>query len=95
MVHDVNRRLKIHAYKRQFVQHIQPHDKLERVNSVSFKLEQLMTIDDNADDNYLQKILFSDKAIFHTRGVVNHHNCRIWGSKNPHALMKHVHDSQG
>lgn len=66
-----------------------PHDKLERVNSVTFILEEL-----TADDNYLQKILFSDKAIFHTHGVVNCHNCRIWGSENPHALMKHVRDSQ-
>jgi hypothetical protein len=51
-------------------------------------LEQL-----TADDSYLQKILFSDEATFHTHGVVNHHNCRIWGSENPHALMEHVRDS--
>jgi hypothetical protein len=48
-------------------------------------LEQL-----TADDNYLQKILFSDEATYHTHGVVNRHNCRIWGSENPHALMEHV-----
>jgi hypothetical protein len=51
-------------------------------------LEQL-----TADDNYLQKIRFSDEATFHTHGVVNRHNCRIWGSENPHALMEHVRDS--
>jgi hypothetical protein len=53
-----------------------------------FMLEQL-----TADDNYLQKILFSDEATFHTHGVVNHHSCRSWGSENPHALMEHVRDS--
>jgi hypothetical protein len=51
-------------------------------------LEQL-----TADDNYLQKILFSDEATFHTHGVKNRHNCIIWGSENPDALMEHVRDS--
>jgi hypothetical protein len=88
-VHDVlHRRLKLRAYKQQLVQHIQPRDKPQRVNFVTFMLEQL-----TADDNYLQKILFSDEATFHTHGVVNRHNCRIWGSENPHALMEHVRDS--
>lgn len=91
MVQDgVHRRLKLRAYKLQVVQHIQPHGELRRVNSVTFVVEQLA-----ADDSYLQKILFCDKAIFHIHGAVNRHNCRIWGSKNPHALMKHVRDSQG
>jgi hypothetical protein len=48
-------------------------------------LEQL-----TADDNYLQKIIFSDEDTFHTHGVVNRHN---WGSENTHALMWHVRDS--
>jgi hypothetical protein len=88
-VHDVvHRRLKLRAHKPQLMQHIQPRDKPQRVNFVTFMLEQL-----NADYSYLQKILFSDEAIFHTHGVVNRHNCRIWGSENPHALMEHVHDS--
>jgi hypothetical protein len=51
-------------------------------------LEQL-----TADDDYLQKIIFSDEDTFHTHGVVNRHNCRIWGNENPHALMEHVRDS--
>jgi hypothetical protein len=46
-----------------------------------------------ADDNYLQKILFSEEATFHTHGVVNRHKCRIWGSENPHVHMEHVRDS--
>jgi ribosomal protein S18 acetylase RimI-like enzyme len=88
-VHDVvHRRLKLLAYKLQLVQHIQPCDKPQRVNFETFMLEQL-----TADDSYLQKILFSDEATFHTHGVVNCHNCRIWGSKNPHAQMEHVRDS--
>jgi hypothetical protein len=45
-----------------------------------------------ADDNYFQNI-FSDEATFHTHVVVNRHNCRIWGSEKPHALMEHVRDS--
>jgi hypothetical protein len=87
-LHDVHRRLKLHAYRLQLVQHVQSCNKLERVNFVMFMLEQL-----TADDSYLQKILFSDEAIFHTHGFVNHQNCRIWGSENPHSLIEHVCNS--
>jgi hypothetical protein len=72
-VHEVvHRRLKLHAYKLQLVQHIRPCNKPQWVNFVTFMLEQL-----TADDDYLQKIIFSDEATSHTHGVVNCHNCRI------------------
>ena len=35
------------------------------------------------DTEYLHKICFSDEATFHTSGVVNRHNVRIWGKENP------------
>jgi hypothetical protein len=83
----VHRRLNLRAYKIPLVQDIQPCDKPQSVNFVTFMLEQL-----TADDSYLQKILFSDEATLHTHGVANRHNCGIWGSENPHALMEHVRD---
>lgn len=89
MVHDVaQRRLKLCVQKLQLVQYIQPCNKPQRVNCVTFMLEQLTTVDD-----YLQKIIFFNEAIFHTYGILNWYNCRIWGSKNQVALMEHICDS--
>lgn len=89
MLHDdVHTKLNLHGYKLQLVQHIQPCNMPWRLNFVAFMLEKL-----TADDSYLQKIIFSDKAIFHTHGVVNRLNCRIWGSENPCALKEHVRDN--
>jgi hypothetical protein len=45
------------------------------------------------DPNFLENIMFSDKATFHVSGVVNRHNVRIWGSQQPHSIMEHVRDS--
>ena len=45
------------------------------------------------NENFLDHILFSDKAIFHTCGKVNKHNCCIWDSKPPHATFEWQKDS--
>lgn len=37
--------------------------------------------------------VFSEEAILHTNGVVNRHNCIIWGSEKLHVLMEHVRDN--
>jgi len=36
----------------------------------------------------LSVFVFSNEATFHTSGVVNRHNVRIWGSENPHVLFQ-------
>jgi hypothetical protein len=38
-----------------------------------------------AEPNYLQRWIFNEAA-FHISGSVNHHNCRIWRSENPHVI---------
>ena len=30
----------------------------------------------------------TDEAVFYLDGTVNKHNCRIWGSENPHAVVE-------
>ena len=35
-----------------------------------------------------KKIIFSYEAHFDLGGYVNKQNCRIWGTKNPHAYIK-------
>ena len=40
------------------------------------------------EDDYLNKIVFSDKATFHLNGKVSRQNVRIWGTQNPHEIVE-------
>jgi hypothetical protein len=44
------------------------------------------------EDGFTEKLVFSDEAMFHVHGKVNHHNVCIWGTENPHATVEHVHN---
>jgi len=44
-------------------------------------------------DDYLNKILFGDKATSHLSGKVNRHILKIWSTENPHETVEHVRDS--
>ena len=63
-----------------------PEDKPRHAEFATLMLERI-----DADNDYLNKVCFSDKATFHTSGNVNRHNVRIWGSENPHVVLQHVH----
>jgi hypothetical protein len=41
----------------------------------------------------LDLVLFSDESTFHVFGKVNRHNCRIWGSENPHQVIGYEWDT--
>jgi hypothetical protein len=41
----------------------------------------------------MKHVFFSDEATFHVSGKVNWHNCWIWGSENPHEVIKHERDT--
>ena len=58
----------------------------EIVQGAALAAEILDRID--AENNYLQCVAFSDVATFSTSERVNSHNVRIWGSKNPHIVVK-------
>ncbi|KAJ8879749.1 hypothetical protein PR048_020357 [Dryococelus australis] len=45
------------------------------------------------EDNFIKRVVFSDKAIFHVSYVLNQH-VRIWGSGHPHESHEIVHDCQ-
>ena len=47
----------------------------------------------SSDDNFLEKVQFSDEVTFHVSGAVNRRHVRIWGSENPHAYVEHQRDS--
>ncbi|GBO45561.1 hypothetical protein AVEN_270657-1 [Araneus ventricosus] len=84
----LHNRLHLNAYKVQIVQALHPNDKPRRFEFA----EQILTrIED--DENYLRKWFFSDESTFHVSGKVNKHNCRIWGSENPHDYRELERDS--
>uniref|UniRef100_A0A1B6E9D2 PiggyBac transposable element-derived protein domain-containing protein n=1 Tax=Clastoptera arizonana TaxID=38151 RepID=A0A1B6E9D2_9HEMI len=56
----------------------------------NFCVDMLNRVDD--DKHFLDNIIFCDESSSHLSGKVNTHNCRIWGSENPHEILKHVRD---
>jgi len=78
----------LRAYKLQLLHHIKPDDHRKRTD---FAVEILSLIEEN--DNYLNLMLFSDESTFHVCGKVNRHNCRIWGSENPHQVIEYERDT--
>lgn len=81
-------RLHLHAYKLQIVQALKPNDKPKR-----FQFAQNILSSVEVDENYLRRYIFSDEATFYVSGKVNRHNCRIWGSENPHGIREYERDS--
>lgn len=75
--------LHLHAYKIQLTQQLQPNDHRQRRNFTNWIFEQLQT-----DDEFHNKIIFSDEAHFHLNGFVNKQNSRIWGDENPYVIQK-------
>ncbi|KAJ4446867.1 hypothetical protein ANN_13567 [Periplaneta americana] len=88
-IHDVlHKTLRLHAYKIQLVQKLKPNDLPARYD---FASDMLLKID--IENGYLKKVVFSDESTFHVCGFVNRHNCRIWGSENPHVARELERDS--
>ena len=45
------------------------------------------------EDEFNERLVFSDEATFHTNGKVNRHNVRIWAEENPLTIVEHERDS--
>ena len=45
------------------------------------------------DDEFANRLVFSNGATFHLSERVNRHNIRIWGTENPHMTVQHERDS--
>lgn len=88
-VHKVlHKRLRLYAYKVQILQALKPDDLPKRQNFASEILDRIA----NAP-NYLENVIFTDESTFHTCGMVNRHNVRIWGSEQPNVVRERVRDS--
>ncbi|PSN52229.1 hypothetical protein C0J52_12759 [Blattella germanica] len=70
----LHKRLHFHAYKVQILQALMPEDRPRRAEFATLMLERI-----DADNEYLNKVCFSDEVTFHTSGTVNRHNVQIWG----------------
>ncbi|MEL7309801.1 MAG: transposase, partial [Pseudomonadota bacterium] len=71
----------------QLLQALHTGDHQKRFDFCSAMLE------DMEDDNFSQRLVFSDESTFHLSGKVNRHNVRIWGSENPCVVVQHERDS--
>ena len=84
----LHKRLHLYAYKVQLTQALEPDDHPRRAAFVADILERI-----HVDNEYLQRVCFSDESTFHISGKVNRYNVRIWGSQNPHVVVEHQRDS--
>ena len=72
-------------YKLQVVQAITAADKQKRK-------QFCVDMQEKFEDEFNERLVFSNEATFHTNGKVNRHNARIWGEENPHATIEHERD---
>jgi hypothetical protein len=80
--------LKLQSNKIQIVQAPEPDDGLLRR-----KFDRIMLDRIDNKNYFLHRVIFGDESTFHVCGMVNKHNCRIWGSESPHAVRKYERDS--
>ena len=78
-IHRILQANKLKPYKVQILQALNEEDVDRRLE---FAEQQLKAIENDPD--YLDKIVFSDEAIFALSGHVNKQNCRYWSDENPH-----------
>ena len=78
----LKKKLKMFPYKISFLQQLLPNDYRQRLQWAKHCRREI-----RIDPNYLSQIFFSDECIFHTNGVVNKHNARIWGTEKPETVI--------
>ena len=83
----VRKRLVMKPYKLQLVQGIPADDKRKR-KQFCFDMQEEVE-----EDEFNERLVFSDEPTFHTNGKVNRYNVRIWGQENFHAIIEHKRDS--
>ncbi|GFW83207.1 DUF4817 domain-containing protein [Trichonephila clavipes] len=83
-IHDVlHKRSRLTAYKVLILHAIKPDDYAKRYG---FAVDILHRLD--ADEHFLNRVLFSDESTFHVSGMVNKHNVRFWGSEQPYVVRE-------
>lgn len=77
----LRRRLHFKPYGVQLLLHLKPEDHVRRPEAC-VKMKDALE-----DDDFVAKMIFSDKAAFHLSGSVNRRNVRFWGTENPRAIV--------
>ena len=70
-------------YRPQIVQSLKGTDKIARVSFAQLILDRV-----SLSPNFLERIMFSDEAVFHLEGGINTHNCSHWSRTNPHWMIE-------
>lgn len=74
---------KWHPYKVRLVHELNEDDPDRRVEFCANMMARC-----NADNHFVDRIIFSDEATFTLKGTVNKQNCRYWAPQNPHWMME-------
>ena len=85
----LKKKLKMFPYKISFLQQLST-----RVYGERLQWSQHCRTEMEVDPQYLSRIVFSDECLFHTNGVVNKHNVRIWGTSNPKVVEEVPQNSE-
>lgn len=81
-VHRIITQSPLRAWKPRLHQELYDGDPDRRVEFANFMLQKI-----NADPNFMQRIVFSDEATFHTSGLVNRHNCYYYSVEDPQIVF--------
>lgn len=77
----LHQELGLYPYKVQLVQKLHRGDKTKRWQFCKWFAEKCQN-----DTQFLDNFIMTDEATFHLNSFVNKQNCRIWATKNPHAV---------
>lgn len=80
-------RLHCKPYRLQLVPVLSGSDKEKRHE---FCVEMFDKMEE--EDDYVNKIVFSDETTFHLSGKINLHNVRMWGTEDPRETVQHLTD---
>ena len=83
----LRKRLKLKPYGLMLLQKVQP-DVYHRRTTLCTELQAIME-----EDDFFERLVFSDECKFHLCGKVNKHNVRLWGTENPKSVVEVARDS--
>ena len=84
----IRKKEKLLPYNLQMTQKLYEEDHAFRVAMAENLLEKI-----SSDIDFVKNVIFSDESTFYVNGVVNRHNCRIWGTEPPVDTIQISHSS--
>jgi len=84
----LRKRLKLKPYRLTLLQKLQQNDH-RRMTTFCTELQALME-----EDDFFERLIFSDECTFHLCGKVNRNNVRVWGTENPKSVVEVACDSR-